>query len=315
MRLLSHLPSSILVAALALAACGSGDGDPLGAIDAGSSGDGGCVALAELVCEGNDAYYRDSCGQLGEIAQECTNLRPCNADEGRCCDAARATGPVPGLSAGGSLEWGFASAGDVLEFELQPNSAPQPGPTIQNLAWRFIIAGEALTFGLRTELFDTPNRGAYVALDSTAANPDILRLGIGAQATTVNGTYGAQLDYDWGSAPLTMKLIVQADDFVEAYLVREQVETLVGGLLIPGGQIPTTISFIHLVTEASDYSEVPLVDLGFSAPRLGGTIANAVTLAYQDFVNSDVVYNSVTDVGRWRVGGLTPRCQQAGSLW
>ncbi|MBT8492774.1 MAG: hypothetical protein KJO07_06910 [Deltaproteobacteria bacterium] len=303
----------VLTLCAAAAACGN-DSQTADPIDAAPNRDG-CVPFAQLTCSGNDTFWEDSCGNLGELAEECSNLRPCNETEGRCCAAARATGPlVDPLIGAMNMQWTWDSPGTNLTMDFTPNAVPSETEPEHILGWRIDIGDHVVTFGLRTDLFNELGRGVYFLRDSTAPDLGLIMLGSGSTAVSNNNAYGMQLEYDWADGAFSMKLETDGD-WIHAYMVRNQVETYLGGITSPSATLPNVdATLIHLVGEATDYSEVTLLDVGFSAPTLDFVKPSAGLLTYVNFVNSDVSYVSATDTGRLRVGALTPQCQPAGPL-
>ncbi|MBT8491593.1 MAG: hypothetical protein KJO07_00925 [Deltaproteobacteria bacterium] len=327
------------VAALLLAACGGGSSSP----DAAVALDGGlCEPNASRICQDGEAYYVDSCGNLGDRIEVCDDERACNEQLGACCFPVATEGAFMGAPVFTEVTWSApaASAELAVGYSIATFST---GGQAQTLRYSTQIDDVEVLFGLRADLADS-GTAAGEGIDFVAyiGSQDLANAETSAPTYANGGADGGgfvRLNRPTDLAPRTsiaLRIVREeeqgeADWFAAYTTIDEGEEELMGRLLIPRASAGTPARLAggsHLMysgvlrDNAFTLADVGKVQVAVSVPTYDGDAATGASFDYPllppsdtPFPNADVTYDPLEDRVVVTQGGVSPKCSQPGELF
>ncbi|MBT8493148.1 MAG: hypothetical protein KJO07_08825 [Deltaproteobacteria bacterium] len=158
---------AILVALGLAGACGD-DGSAVSA-DAARADDGAlCSPFADSVCNRDNLTWTDSCGNLGELNEECGTGTVCNGERDNCCLLADDAAVYSGAPNTARLAVVYPTAGAELSWQVVVDDINYVEASRGNRL-RFVgsVDGSELAVNVNTHLIDAGTVGPGVSLDIT----------------------------------------------------------------------------------------------------------------------------------------------------
>jgi len=324
--------------ALLVGACGGGDGGA----DAAVADDGAiCRPDARRSCgDDGNAYWVDSCGNIGDLFAECSTDKACNGDVGNCCLPAATDGTFADAPIFSQVFWTAPAASEVrIRFELLAFAALGQA---QGLRFEGTIDGRGFELGLRTDLGDT---GAVIGTGIDYVG----HIGSedGANVEFSSPSYFDSKPDDGGMVRLNRPTMLGPRSTVELRLVREEGqgsgdwyalylvlddgdEALMGRILFPrqsGSPSMFDAGEPILLGRIQREGTFTVADVGkvqarVSVPLFDGESATGARLEYPllppddaPFPNADVTWEGPTETVLVTQGGVAPKCTDAGELY
>jgi hypothetical protein len=324
---------------LSLCACGGGgDASP----DAAVAGDGGiCQPNATRICQDGEAYYADSCGNVGDRIETCSDERMCSDELGACCYPLATEGSFTDTPVFTEVTWDSSGAAAELAIEYRLMSFSTGGQA-QALRYSTQIDDTEVLFGLRADLADSGDvAGPGIDFVAYIGSQDLANAEGSAPTYTNSGAAGGgfvRLNRPTTLSPRTVigLRIVREEasgggDWFAAYVTLDEgEEELMGRLLIPrsGGSAAQFAGGTHrmysgvLRPNAFTLADVGKVQVSVSIPTYDGDPATGAELAYPllppddaPFPNADVTYDPIEDRVVVTQGGVSPKCSEPGELF
>jgi hypothetical protein len=329
-----------LALVLLLAACGGDDGGVAAGPDAAIADDGGvCMPLDSRICSEGNSVWIDSCGNLGELAEECLDA-VCEDARGLCCVYQGATDLFAGQPWTTSLDLTHQAGTEAswtLDLEQVDYVESARG---QILFWRIPVDGGYARFGFATHIFQpaTVDYGAFGLYWIAEGVDDLADSEPAAGATETLQGIGTTIRYNLPRTDhqsIALRLVrEEADgegDWFGLYAsVDGEAEFEVGRARFdrsnPAARATlasfSTVSLQVGKVEPAEFSvlDLPTFRVAIGRPAIGGTSATSASVRYgtvssPPFVASEVTYREDDQQLVFAHGMGVGRCADPGPIY
>ena len=286
-----------------------------------------CTPFAARTCFEGDAYWQDSCGQRGDLADECQSPTTCLDSTSKCC-LPGVTGNFQGYSNGARVRTFIepGQTGVTFTIDVAQASTGRLG-MLQAVGLQADVRGGPLVnneeVGLDLSTYtDIGGINGPVVYFAQAGLNDLGLAEAGPGASVLLGGAGGIAIFsplNWTSGgSYRLRLATEqsgGDYFWAAYVMPSgQPEVLVGrfNLGTTAPDLDPTATQLHSAALANQgpvaYADIPILEVSFSEPDISPGGFNSAVIDYQAQANTDATYDPQNRQVRITSGGDTPRC-------